>query len=35
LPLIKANLATFDFIALTPLTPLRMLIAEPPSAPKP
>jgi hypothetical protein len=35
LPLVKASLATFDFIALTPLTPLRMLIAEPPSAPKP
>lgn len=34
LPLIKANLAAFDFIALTPLTPLRVLIAEPPSAPK-
>lgn len=35
LPLIKANLATFEFIGLTPLTPLRMLIAEPSSAPKP
>jgi hypothetical protein len=34
LPLIKANLATFDFVGLTPLTPLRMLLAEP-SAPKP
>jgi hypothetical protein len=34
LPLSKASLATFDYVALTPLTPLRMLIAEPPSAPK-
>lgn len=34
LPLTKANLATFEYVALTPLTPLRMLIAEPPSAPK-
>ena len=34
LPLSKANLVTFDYVALTPLTPLRMLIAEPPSAPK-
>lgn len=34
LPLAKANLATFEYIALTPLTPLRMLVAEPPSAPK-
>jgi hypothetical protein len=34
LPLSRANLATFDYVALTPLTPLRMLIAEPPSAPK-
>ena len=34
LPLSKANLATFDYIALTPLTPLRMLIAPPAAAPK-
>ncbi len=34
LPLSKANLATFDYVALTPLTPLRMLIAEPAGAPK-
>jgi hypothetical protein len=34
LPLSKAGLATFEYVALTPLTPLRMLIAEPPSAPK-
>ncbi|MEO7135643.1 MAG: hypothetical protein ABI024_15650 [Vicinamibacterales bacterium] len=34
LPLIRDNLATFEFVALTPLTPLRMLLAEPPSAPK-
>ena len=34
LPLAKAGIATFDYVALTPLTPLRMLIAEPPSAPK-
>jgi hypothetical protein len=34
LPLSKANYATFEYVALTPLTPLRMLIAEAPSAPK-
>ena len=34
LPLVKANLATFEFMALGPLTPLRALIAEPTSAPK-
>ena len=34
LPLSKANLAAFEYIPLTPLTPLRMLIAEPPNAPK-
>ena len=34
LPLSKANLATFDYVALTPLTPLRMLITEPASVPK-
>jgi hypothetical protein len=33
LPLAKAGLATFDYTALTPLTPLRMLIA-PPAPPK-
>jgi hypothetical protein len=35
LPLSRANYATFEYVALTPLTPLRLLIAEPPSAPKP
>ena len=34
LPLSRANYATFEYVALTPLTPLRMLIAEPASAPK-
>lgn len=34
LPLTKANLATFEYVALKPLTPLRMLIAEPQVAPK-
>ncbi len=34
LALTKANLATFEYVALTPLTPLRMLIAEPPIGPK-
>ena len=34
LPLSRASLATFEYMALTPLTPLRMLIAEPPNAPK-
>ena len=29
LPLVKAGLVTFDYMALTPLTPLRMLLAEP------
>jgi hypothetical protein len=29
LPLSKANLATFEFTALSPLTPLRMLLTEP------
>ena len=29
LPLSKASLATFEYIALTPLTPLRMLLTEP------
>jgi hypothetical protein len=29
LPLSKANLATFEYTALTPLTPLRMLLADP------
>jgi len=32
LPLSKADLATFEFVALTPLTPLRMLL-NPPAAP--
>ena len=34
LPLFKAGLVTFDYTALTPLTPLRMLIAPPAAAPK-
>ena len=34
LPLSRANYVTFEYVALTPLTPLRMLIAESPSAPK-
>jgi hypothetical protein len=29
LPLEKAGLVTFDYMALTPLTPLRLLLAEP------
>jgi hypothetical protein len=29
LPLSKAGLATFEYMALTPLTPLRMLMAPP------
>jgi hypothetical protein len=29
LPLSKANLATFDFMPLGPLTPLRVLLTEP------
>ena len=35
LPLSTAHSATCEYIALAPLTPLRMLIAEPSSAPKP
>jgi hypothetical protein len=34
LPLSKANLATFEFTALSPLTPLRILLAEPTASPK-
>jgi hypothetical protein len=34
LPLSKANLATFEYMAIGPLAPLRMLIAEPAGAPK-
>lgn len=34
LPLAKANLATFEFTALGPLTPLRLLLAEPAASPK-
>ena len=30
LPLSKAGLATFEYMALTPLTPLRMLMPPPP-----
>jgi hypothetical protein len=31
LPLAKAGLATFEYTPLTPLTPLRMLVADPPA----
>jgi hypothetical protein len=34
LPLVKANLATFEFMALGPLTPLRYLMPAPAAAPK-
>jgi len=34
LPLAKANLATFEFTALSPLTPLRLLLTDPPAGPK-
>jgi hypothetical protein len=34
LPLAKAGLATFEYTALTPLTPLRLLLADPAPAPK-
>ena len=34
LPLSKAGLATFEYTALTPLSPLRLLIAPPAAAPK-
>jgi hypothetical protein len=34
LPLIKANLATFEFMPLGPLTPLRILLTPPAAAPK-
>ena len=34
LPLVKAGLVTFDYMALTPLTPLRMLLTEPPAPTK-
>ena len=33
LPLVKAGLATVEYTALTPLGPLRSLIAPPPAAP--
>lgn len=33
LPFAKMHLATFEFVALTPLTPLRTLLAAPPHAP--
>jgi hypothetical protein len=33
LPLAKANLANFEFTALGPLSPLRLLIAPPPGGP--
>jgi len=34
LPLIKSNLATFEFMPLGPLTPLRFLLTPPAAAPK-
>jgi hypothetical protein len=34
LPLIKANLATFEFMPLGPLTPLRILLSPSAAAPK-
>jgi hypothetical protein len=34
LPLSKANLATFEYTVLTPLTPLRLLMAEPTAPPR-
>jgi hypothetical protein len=34
LPLSKANLANLEFTALGPLTPLRLLLAEPAASPK-
>jgi hypothetical protein len=34
LPLSRANLANLEFTALGPLTPLRLLLAEPTAAPK-
>jgi hypothetical protein len=34
LPLSKAGFANLEFTALSPLTPLRMLLAEPTAAPK-
>jgi hypothetical protein len=34
LPFAKLNLATFDYLPLTPLTPLRTLLMEPPRVPK-
>jgi hypothetical protein len=34
LPLIKGHFATFDYVALGTLSPLRLLIAEPTTAPK-
>lgn len=34
LPLIKSNLATFEFLPLGPLTPLRFLLTSPAAPPK-
>jgi hypothetical protein len=34
LPLVKAGLVTFDYMALTPLSPLRLLLAVPPAPAK-
>lgn len=34
LPLVKGGLASFEFIALTPLTPLSRLLTDTPNAPK-
>jgi len=35
LPLAKAELVTTDYIALSPLEPMRMLVAQPPTSAKP
>jgi hypothetical protein len=32
LPFAKNHMATFDFVPLTPLSPLRVLVAEPPAS---
>jgi hypothetical protein len=32
LPLVKGNFASFEYLPLGPLTPLRLLLAEPPPA---
>ena len=35
LPLTRAGLVTFEYVPLSTLTPLRLLLAEPTSAPRP